>query len=78
VKFTADAFPLAIDYKLNGKLYNADVFQVKALPKGAATTDPFDTQPIEPGCSWELPAGAKFIKERELRGAATPQGGTPK
>jgi len=78
MKFTAGEFPLNIDYKLRGKLYNANPFQVKALPKGAATVDPYDTYTIMPGDAWDLPAGADFIQKRELRGAATPQGETPK
>ncbi|NDZ13846.1 hypothetical protein C7T35_33760 [Variovorax sp. WS11] len=77
MNFTAGAFPLAIDHRLEGKLYNANPIPVKALPKGAATTDPFDTQIVDPGDTWELPAGAEFIRQRELRGAATPQGTTP-
>lgn len=77
MNFTAGAFPLAIDHKLEGKLYNANHFQVQALGKHAATTDPFDTHTVEPGDTWELPAGAEFIRQRELRGAAMPQGTTP-
>lgn len=68
MKFTAAEFPLAIDHRLKGKLYNASIFQVNALPRGAATTDPFDTHNVEPGETWELPAGAEFIRQRELRG----------
>lgn len=77
MKFTAAEFPLAIDYKLKGKVYNANPFQVAALLKGAATTAPFDTEIILPDKTWELPAGAEFIQQRELSGVVTPQGGTP-
>lgn len=77
MKFTATQFPLAVDHKLKGKLYNADPFQEKTLPKGAATSAPFDSHIVLKGESWELPPDAKLIGVRELRGAATPQGGTP-
>ncbi len=76
MKFTAQQFPLDIDHRLKGKVYMANPSQMHVLPKGTASPHPFDTYNLMPGESWELPADAEFIQQRELRGAATPQGGT--
>ena len=72
--YTAEARQLFVQYKLphDQKIYGANPKDVVAMNAAAkkghgtpATADPFDTVVIEPGESWDLPAGAKFLKEYE-------------
>ena len=71
--FHATTHPLAIDYKLKGKIYNVHPIDLKAAQAGDPSTPmtdaPFDTQTVLPGETWTLPEGATFIREQHLQNA---------
>jgi hypothetical protein len=66
--FTANGSRIYIDYKFDDGIYNVHPKDLAAAlaanPGKHISIDPFDTQAIDPGQSWALPAGATFIRQR--------------
>lgn len=67
MEFTATDHDLRVDYKLAGKIYNANPKDIEAArdakPHHLVTADPFDSEVILKGRTWELPAGAEVIRK---------------
>lgn len=76
MKITADKFPVRVDYKVPGKLYNAGNDIDAPFTNAEASSYPFDSQEVAVGETFDS-SGHDVVRVVELNGAEQADDGAP-